>query len=130
MSEQERKSGWYPQAELVVIYVLSTALLIGLLLLYGQRKGWFSPTPEIIKADPSDFDYRIDINRAHWTELALLPDIGQVRATSIVGYRETHGPFQEVNDLLSVPGISSTILERIRKHVAVTDTNAGEEKRD
>ena len=124
MSERKEKTGWYSRTELVSIYVLSTTLLIGLVVTFGMRRGWFSPTPEIIKADPSEFDYRIDLNTAHWTELQLLPDIGEVRAKSIVAYREEHGAFREPDDLLSVPGISSAIVERIRKHVVAGDGRA------
>ncbi len=125
MSERRRKTGWCSRTELVGIYVLSTTLLIGLLVTYGMRRGWFSPTREIIKADPGEFEYRIDLNTAHWTELQLLPDIGEVRAKSIVAYREARGAFREPDGLLAVPGISSTIVERVRKHVVAGDGSAG-----
>ncbi len=129
MPPQQEKISWYSRAELVVIYVLCTSLLVGLVIAYGQRQGWFSPTLELTRANPGDFDYHIDINSAHWTELTLLPNIGEVRANAIVQHRQTHGPFQDVSDLLAVPGISTIILARIRDHVTVGINPAAEADR-
>jgi competence protein ComEA len=38
-------------------------------------------------------------------------------AQSIVAYREAHGPFNDIQDLLDVPGIGPAKLEMIRGFV-------------
>jgi competence protein ComEA len=62
---------------------------------------------------------RINLNTASADELQLLPSIGDVRAHAIVRYRETYGPFQEVDDILFVPGIGPSIYERIAPYITV-----------
>lgn len=52
-------------------------------------------------------------------QLATLPGIGATRAQAIVAYRQQHGPFQRVQDLLAVSGIGPSTLERLRSLVTV-----------
>jgi competence protein ComEA len=61
----------------------------------------------------------VNINTATAPELELLPGIGPSLAQSIVAYREAHGLFREVEDLLDVPGIGPAKLEQIRALVTV-----------
>lgn len=57
---------------------------------------------------------RINVNRATQSELESLPGIGPVTAQKIIAYREAHGDFQRIEDLLQVPGIGPATLEQIR----------------
>jgi competence protein ComEA len=61
----------------------------------------------------------IDLNRASQSELESLPGIGPVIAGRIVAYRQAHGPFLKIEDLLEVKGIGPSILEKIRELVSV-----------
>lgn len=61
----------------------------------------------------------ININSADATELEELSGIGEVLAAAIVSYREEHGPFASVEDLMDVSGIGPATLEEIRDHVSV-----------
>jgi competence protein ComEA len=60
----------------------------------------------------------IDLNRATAQQLSDLQGIGPVLADRIVTYREEHGPFQSVEDLLDVPGIGEAKLAMLRAGVA------------
>jgi len=60
---------------------------------------------------------RININTASAEELASLPGLGSKIARSIIEYREQHGPFKEVDDLLKVKRIKNKKLERIKEFV-------------
>lgn len=46
----------------------------------------------------------LDLNRATAQELTTLPGIGEVLAQRIVDYREAHGPFRSVEELIAVEG--------------------------
>jgi len=62
----------------------------------------------------------IDINSATVEELESLPGIGTVKAQSIITYRETHGDFTSLDDLLNVPGIGASLLEQIKPYLFIT----------
>ena len=61
----------------------------------------------------------ININTATASQLTALNGIGESRAAAIVEYREQHGDFGSVDDLLNVPGIGEKILEGLRDQVTV-----------
>jgi competence protein ComEA len=57
---------------------------------------------------------RLNINTAQAPELEQLPGIGPALAQSIIEYREQHGPFQSVDELINVPGIGPAKLGNLR----------------
>ncbi len=59
----------------------------------------------------------LDLNTASPEDLTRLPGIGEKKAAAIVAWREEHGAFQVVEDLLSVQGIGEAILADIRPYV-------------
>ena len=61
----------------------------------------------------------LDLNRATAQELTTLPGIGEVLAQRIVDYREAHGPFRSVEELIAVEGIGEGKLEKLRELVTV-----------
>lgn len=62
----------------------------------------------------------LDLNAASAVQLAQVPGIGPGTAKSIVQFREKSGPFQRVEDLLAIRGISARKLEQIRPYVTVS----------
>lgn len=56
----------------------------------------------------------ISLNLATASDLETLPGVGPVLAGRIVAHRESHGPFQVVEDLLQVPGIGEAKLASLR----------------
>lgn len=56
---------------------------------------------------------RIDINRADLKDLVSLPGIGEVKGKRIIDYRETHGKFNEPEELIKVSGIGEKTLQAI-----------------
>jgi competence protein ComEA len=61
----------------------------------------------------------VDINRADWPELALLPGIGEITARRIVEHRQKYGPFSSVDDLIRVPGIGQKTVAQLRRFVVI-----------
>ncbi|MBK4991748.1 ComEA family DNA-binding protein [Pseudomonas sp. S60] len=63
---------------------------------------------------------RLDINKADAATLQKeLNGIGKAKAEAIVAYREAHGPFTSVDELLEIKGIGNALLERNRDKVTV-----------
>jgi len=62
---------------------------------------------------------RLDLNHAPVVELMRLPGVGRSRAEAIAA-RRSHAPFQRLEDLLAVKGVSRGWLEKQRSHLAVT----------
>ena len=62
-----------------------------------------------------------NVNTATETELQGLLQTGQARSRAIVNYRNIHGYFDSVDDLLQVQGITEALLNQIRHQVVVND---------
>ena len=62
---------------------------------------------------------RVNINRAEAEELMTLRGIGSAKAGDIISYREEHGPFETIEDIMKVSGIKSSLFERIRDSITV-----------
>ncbi|RPI88489.1 MAG: ComEA family DNA-binding protein [Chloroflexi bacterium] len=63
----------------------------------------------------------ININTASQAELETLPSIGPSTASKIIDYRQEHGPFQNIDALLDVPGIGPVTLDKIRDLISLVD---------
>ncbi|MDO9496191.1 MAG: helix-hairpin-helix domain-containing protein [Nocardioides sp.] len=61
----------------------------------------------------------VDLNRATQAELETLPEVGPVTAAAILAWREEHGGFSAVDELLEVDGIGDATLAQIAPHVTV-----------
>lgn len=61
----------------------------------------------------------LNLNTATIEQLEKLPGIGPNTAKSIVQFRERSGPFQRIEDLLAIKGISKSRLEKLRPYVTV-----------
>lgn len=61
----------------------------------------------------------INLNTATRSELMTLPRVGSVTADRIITYRESHGGFNNIDELLHIKGIGDKTLERIREEVTI-----------
>jgi competence ComEA-like helix-hairpin-helix protein len=70
----------------------------------------------------------IDLNTATAAQLQQLPGVGPAMASAIVQFRKKSGPFERLEDLLAIRGITSRRLARLRPYLtlskpAATKTN-------
>lgn len=62
---------------------------------------------------------KVNLNKADETELQTLPGIGPAKATAIVEYRETNGPFKTLEDLKNISGFGDKTIEKLKDHIDV-----------
>jgi competence ComEA-like helix-hairpin-helix protein len=62
---------------------------------------------------------QLDLNQASLGELERLPGVGFIIAQRIVDYREHTGRFNQVEDLLQVPGFDQSMLEEVQARLYV-----------
>ncbi|WP_340105882.1 ComEA family DNA-binding protein [Rhodohalobacter sp. 8-1] len=73
--------------------------------------------PEPAQASPDTI--RININKASAKELQQLPGIGPAYSERIVEWRNEHGNFSSVEQLLEIRGIGPVRLEKIRTMIVL-----------
>ena len=56
---------------------------------------------------------KININTSSFEEFDILPGIGEVKARSIVIFRQKYGNFKTINEIIYVSGISESIFQQI-----------------
>ncbi|ARK29299.1 helix-hairpin-helix domain-containing protein [Halalkalibacter krulwichiae] len=61
---------------------------------------------------------KIPINRAEAGQLQQLPGIGPAKAAAIISYREEHGAFKDINDLLNISGIGPKSIEKLEEAIS------------
>lgn len=82
----------------------------------AERQKYDTDQPETRKnADAG----KININIADVGQLQQLSGIGQTRAEAIVAYRDEHGAFAKVEDIMKVSGIKDALFEKMRDDITV-----------
>jgi competence ComEA-like helix-hairpin-helix protein len=61
----------------------------------------------------------LDLNSAGLIDLERLPGVGFTRAQAILDHREKHGPYQEVDELLLVTGITPDMLVELKQYLSI-----------
>lgn len=64
-------------------------------------------------------DGLVNINTADVSELCTLPGIGEVKAADIVAYRQEHGSFQSIEELMQVPGIKEGLFQTLKDKIKI-----------
>jgi competence protein ComEA len=64
-------------------------------------------------------DGKININTASESELCSIPGIGTTRAAAILAYRQEHGSFQSIEDIMNVSGIKQGTYDKIKDSIKV-----------
>lgn len=63
----------------------------------------------------------IDINTASAAQLMTLNGIGEAKAASIIAYRESHGGFSSVEEIMNVSGIGEGVYAKIQDKIEAAD---------
>jgi comEA protein len=64
----------------------------------------------------------VNINTAGSEQLQMLPRVGPALAERIIEFRESHGPFGSIDELVAVKGIGETSLDKLTPFVTTDGT--------
>lgn len=74
--------------------------------------------PSITTNDQVDTS-KININTCTAEDLQTIPKIGKVKANAIIEYRNEHGLFSNIEELMKVSGIGNALFEEIKIYLTV-----------
>lgn len=72
-----------------------------------------------LKTSKSQESGLININTADASLLQTLSGIGKAKAEQIVSYRESHGNFKSIEEIMKVPGIKEGAFAKIKDSITV-----------
>lgn len=64
-------------------------------------------------------DGKININTANKEGLMTLPGIGEAKAESIIAYRDAHGGFSSIEEIMEVEGIKEGMYKKIKDYIEI-----------
>ncbi len=73
----------------------------------------------VVSGDSDKSDGRVNINTADEAALMTLTGVGATRAKSIISYRDEHGGFGSIEEIMNVSGIGQASFEKIRDDIKV-----------
>ncbi len=120
-----------------VVLLLTALFAVGTLLWFWKapprQEVVVSAMKEPAREEPEDSEAEgmlegevINLNQATLSDLTRLPAIGETKGEMILAWREEHGGFSAVEELLEVKGIGEATLEKLRPYVTVAPPAAEE----
>lgn len=83
----------------------------------------YIPTLEEAQAQKSSLETAqssvVNLNTADIKQLCTLPGIGESRAGDIIAYRQEHGGFSEIEEIMNVTGIKESTYNKIKDLITV-----------
>lgn len=82
----------------------------------------FSDIPQESQGIPEITVGKININTADEDQLMLLQGIGSSLAKRIIAYRQEHGSFKSISDIVKIEGIGQKKFESMKDYITVGGT--------
>ena len=86
--------------------------------LYIAQQGSMGSLQPSGQFTPPD-DGKVNLNTASKEQLMTLSGIGETKAASIIAFREEHGGFQKIEELMEVEGIKEGVFNKVRNQIRV-----------
>ncbi|EEL21100.1 competence protein ComE [Bacillus toyonensis] len=109
----EKAGGFLPEADIKKVNLAQ--IVQDQMILYVPNKN--EQVQDV--ATSSKGEGKVQINAASKEQLEKITGIGSRKAESILKYREEHGPFQKIEDLLEIDGIGVKSLEKIKDQIII-----------
>jgi len=119
---------WVTHADAVAALVLAIIFIVCVAAIV-IRQHTVGKDTRVRSAEGEPARYFVDLNRAAFQELMLLPGIGEVRAGRIVAWREEHGPFRSLEEVRQATGLSAAGVEGLKAFVTFGETAPTDEHR-
>lgn len=69
--------------------------------------------------DSPEGSHQVNLNTAGKEELMKLRGIGEAKAEDIIRYRDSHGGFKKIEDIMKISGIKEAAFEKIKDNITV-----------
>lgn len=79
----------------------------------------YVPTKAESKAAEDGQSAKVNLNTASREELMTLTGIGEAKADAILAYRDKHGRFQKIEDIMNISGIKEGMFAKIEDDITV-----------
>lgn len=109
----EKAGGFLPEADIKKVNLAQ--IVQDQMILYVPNK---NEQVQDVATSPKG-EGKVQINAASKEQLEKITGIGSRKAESILKYREEHGPFQKIEDLLEIDGIGVKSLEKIKDQIII-----------
>jgi general secretion pathway protein K len=88
-----------------------------------ENRTWDAETAQLDSDVSSQAEqvHKININTADKEELITLSGIGEAKADAVIAYREEHGSFQNIDEIMNVSGIGENLFEKIKEKICVEE---------
>ncbi|WP_169056953.1 helix-hairpin-helix domain-containing protein [Bacillus pumilus] len=115
-----RAGGFTSKAD--TIEINQAAKLEDSMMIYVRKQGEAERDTQTVGASvPSgnEKSQGVNVNQADAAELQTINGIGPAKAEAIITYREEHGEFQQIEDLLNISGFGEKTIERLKNELTV-----------
>lgn len=126
ISHVVEKAGGYTQEAAADYLNLAALVGDGMKLIVPTREELLSKSGESLYGTaslPEEADAgksgKINLNTATKEALMGLSGIGEAKAGDIIRYREEHGGFRKIEDIMKIPGIKEAAFQKIKDKVTV-----------
>ena len=110
------------QSRGLLILLIMLLLLLAVRLVLNPQK--IPESAALINSSPDRLADKIDPNLATESELAAIPDLGEIRAAAIIAYRQNfqlahpnHTAFRQLSDLEQIRGIGPSTAENLSPYL-------------
>jgi competence protein ComEA len=92
---------------------------------YIPKRGTPAPPSPTAEAEPASMEGTessgglVNINTASAEALDTLPGIGPALAERIIAYRQEHGPFTDIGQIMEVKGIGEATFARLKAYITI-----------
>ena len=115
MRENLRKN--LPFIITMALFIIACAVLTAFTIKIEPQYVKFVPSEKTVEIDESIST--VNLNTATAEQLQTLPRIGEGRANSIIAYRDKHGDFLYIEEIMEITGIGESIFGSIKEYITV-----------
>ncbi len=82
--------------------------------------------PAVVPPEEVEVKPLLNLNEAGLSELERLPGVGFIRAQAIITYRNEHGAFNQIDDLLNVSGFDAELVNSLKNYLTLGEPEVAE----